>query len=64
MSYNIANMPTPLAGALLVKSKEAGFVGNPLKVLALVLRNGGNGDLKCSAKNDVCRMLNPCDVAR
>ena len=37
-------------------------MGNRPKVLALVLRNRGNGDLKRSAKNDVCRMLNPCDV--
>ena len=33
-------------------------VGNPAKVLALVLRNRGNGDLKCSAKDDICRMVN------
>jgi hypothetical protein len=38
---------------------ELAGVGNPQKVLALVLRNRGNGDLKCSAKDDVCRMLNP-----
>jgi hypothetical protein len=37
-------------------------VGNPPKVLALALRNRGNGDLKCSVKDDVCRMLNPCDA--
>jgi hypothetical protein len=36
--------------------------GNLPKVLALVLRYRGNGDLKCSAKNDVCRMANPCDA--
>jgi hypothetical protein len=45
-----------------ISPNKAEFVGNPPKVLALVLRNRGNGDLKCSAKNDVCRMLNPCDV--
>ena len=39
-----------------------GFIGNPPKVLALVLRNRGNGDLKCSAKDDLCRMLNACDA--
>ena len=32
------------------------------KVSGLVLCYRGNGDLKCCAKNDVCRMLNPCDA--
>ena len=41
---------------------ELAGVGNPAKVLALVLRNRGNGDLKCSAKDDICRMVNPCDA--
>ena len=40
----------------------AEFLGNSPKVLGLVLRNRGNGDLKCSAKEHVCRMLNPCDA--
>jgi hypothetical protein len=30
--------------------------------LALVLRYRGNGDLKCSAKNGFCRMVNLCDA--
>ena len=40
----------------------AEFLGNSPKVLGLVLRNRGNGDLKCSAKEHVCRMLNSCDA--
>jgi hypothetical protein len=40
----------------------AGILGNLPKVSGLVSRYRGNGDLKCSAKNDVCRMVTPCDA--
>jgi hypothetical protein len=41
------------------KPNEAGFVGNPPRRWFCVIREW---DLKCSAKDDVCRMLNPCDA--
>jgi hypothetical protein len=61
---------TPVAAQNRLESARVGtgdtahllFIGNPPKVLALVLRNRGNGDLKCSAKDDVRRMLNACDA--
>ena len=40
----------------------AGFIGNPRKVSTFGSRNRGLRGLKWNAKDDVCRMVNPCDA--
>jgi hypothetical protein len=48
--------------ALQAPARGLSNLWNLPKVWALVWRYRGNGDLKCSAKNDVCRMVSLCDA--